>query len=91
MKLSLTRQASRELESLDAKQSRQVTLKVIGLLKNPEPHDSSLLTGSKHGERRVDLGEYRAIYAIHNDSVEVVVIGKRNDDDVYNIWKRQQW
>jgi hypothetical protein len=45
MKLSLTRQASRELESLDAKQSRQVTLKVIGLLKNPEPHDSSLLTG----------------------------------------------
>jgi mRNA interferase RelE/StbE len=90
MRLSLTRQASKALESLDAKQFRQVMLTVIGLLKNPEPHDSSLLKGSKHGERRVDVGEYRAIYAIRDDTVEVIVIGKRNDDDVYNIWKRQQ-
>jgi len=90
MKLSLTRQASKELESLDAKRFRQVMLTVIGLLKNQEPHDSSLLKGSQHGERRVDIGEYRVIYAVRDDTVEVLVIGKRNDDDVYNIWKRQQ-
>jgi len=90
MKLSLTKQAHKELESLDAKQFRQVLLTVMGLMKNPEPHDSAQLKGAKRGERRVDIGEYRIIYVADRDVVNVLVIGKRNDDEVYDIWKRQQ-
>jgi mRNA interferase RelE/StbE len=41
------------------------------------------LRGALHGERRVDIGEFRIVYAIADDVVEVLVIGKRNGDEVY--------
>ncbi len=81
MKLDLTRDAHRFLDGLPAKQYRQVAGTVLGLLKNPEPHDSEPLRG--HPFRRVDVGEYRIIYRIEEDTVKVALIGKRNDDEVY--------
>ena len=33
--------------------------------------------------RRVDQGEYRIVYFFDEDTVTIVVVGKRNDDDVY--------
>ena len=60
----------------------------MGLLSNPEPHDSKLLKGSKDRNRRVDIGEYRAVYRVEGDSLLVLVVGKRNDDEVYKILDR---
>lgn len=90
MMLSMTKQAQKALADLDAKQYRQVGSAIFGLLSNAAPHDSRPLKGAQHGECRVDAGEYRIIYSVTADRIEVLVIGKRNDDDVYKIWERMK-
>jgi mRNA interferase RelE/StbE len=88
MKLQITKRAANFLRDLDAKQYKQVAGKLFELLTNPQPHDSSALKGTEAGERRADVGEFRIIYAIDSDIVSILVIGRRNDDDVYKIWQR---
>ena len=38
---------------------------------------------------RADVGEYRIIYTVENDTLNVFVIGKRNDAEVYKKLKRK--
>jgi len=90
MKLAISSEADKFLRALQSKQYRQVGQAVFNLLSNPIPHDSIVLKGAKRGERRLDIGEYRVIYAIVSDTVEILVIGKRNDDEVYKIWERMK-
>jgi mRNA interferase RelE/StbE len=90
MNLDMTKQALKAAKKLDAKQFRQVISAVLALMENPEPHDSQILKGASRGERRIDVGEYRVIYAVKDNVVEVLVIGQRNDDDVYKIWERMK-
>ncbi len=90
MNLRMTKQALKACQSLDAKQYRQVVSAVLGLLTNPEPHDSQAMRGASRGERRLDVGEYRVVYAIASDVVEILVVGKRNDGDVYKQWERMK-
>jgi mRNA interferase RelE/StbE len=40
------------------------------------------------GYFRITVGEYRVIYRTHGDTVHVVVVGSRNDDDVYRKFDR---
>lgn len=88
MNITMTNQALKACKTLDAKQYRQVVSAILGLLTNPEPHDSQLMRGASRGERRLDVGEYRVIYAIAGETVEILVVGKRNGDEVYKIWER---
>lgn len=90
LKLKVSKQAGRFVEELQAKQYKQVVGTVLDLLKNPEPHDSKLLKGSVDRNRRVDIGEYRITYRLEGDMVLVLVIGKRNDDEVYKILDRMR-
>jgi mRNA interferase RelE/StbE len=90
MNLKITNQALKAAKKLDAKQFRQVLTAVLGLLDEPEPHDSQALRGAKNGERRIDIGEYRVIYSRGGETVEILVIGPRNDDEVYKIWERKR-
>ena len=90
MNLTMTKQAMKACQGLDAKQYRQVVSAVLGLLTNPEPHDSQQMRGASRGERRLDVGEYRVVYAIVNQTVEILVVGKRNGDEVYKIWERMK-
>jgi mRNA interferase RelE/StbE len=39
--------------------------------------------------RRVDQGECRTVYFFDDDTVTIVVIGKRNDDEVYTRAERK--
>jgi len=73
---------------LDAKQYRQVGRKIISLLINPHPNDSELISGNP-GFFRADCGEYRIIYEIEADCLNLIMIGKRNDDEVYEQFKRK--
>ena len=41
------------------------------------------------GYRRADIGEYRIIYRVAGDTLEVLLIGKRNDDEVYHRFSRR--
>ena len=89
-KLEIANRAQKFLSKLPAKQYKQVLSSVLDLLGNPAPHDSITLQGTKRGERRVDVGEYRIIYVHSGDTIEVVAIGKRNDDEVYKEFVRRK-
>ncbi|MES2129043.1 MAG: type II toxin-antitoxin system RelE/ParE family toxin [Pseudomonadota bacterium] len=85
-KLAITHDAAKDWKRLDAKQYRQIGKAIMGLLADSRPHDSQVLKGAKSGERRVDVGEYRIIYSDDDNTVFVLLIGKRNGDEVYKKW-----
>ena len=77
------------LRGLPPKISNQIAKKVLALNIDPRPTDSKNLKGYP-GFYRVDSGEYRIIYRFvsEEDLVEVILVGKRNDDEVYEQFKR---
>ena len=84
--LDLTRQAKDFLEQLDAKQFRQIVRKIFDLMENPKPGDARPLHG--HPFWRADVGEYRIVYRIEQDTLKVALVDKRNDDEVYKKLRR---
>ena len=89
LSIKISKQAGKFIGKLPPKQYKQVVNAALSLMKEPEPHDSKLLKGSKDNNRRVDIGEYRVIYREQDEIILVLVIGKRNDDEVYEILDRQ--
>lgn len=81
LKLDITKQVLKLFRPLPAKQYRQVFNKVLALMEDPEPPDSSPLVGYPY--RRADIGEYRIVYRVEEDCLKVALTGKRNDDEVY--------
>jgi mRNA interferase RelE/StbE len=88
LKLDLTNDALGFVEKLEAKQHKQVTNKLFGLMKDPRPHDSIEMKNS-NGYFRTDIGEFRIIYKFDKDTVYVSTIGRRNDGDVYALFDRK--
>jgi mRNA interferase RelE/StbE len=80
--IRLTKAAEKELYGLQLKQFRQIVRKIFALQTEPRPQDCKELKGNP-GIYRVDQGEYRILYTIEEDAVEVFRVGKRNDDGVY--------
>jgi mRNA interferase RelE/StbE len=85
--LDITHDCYKFLQTLPAKQFRQVVMAVLDLLHTPEPHDSAALKGYPY--RRVDRGEYRIIYYVDGAILRVPIVGKRNDDEVYKRLQRR--
>lgn len=81
LKLQLSKDAQKFLDNLPPKQFRQIVKKVFALLADPHPHDSQELKG--HPFLRNDVGEYRIIYDIQGNTLRVVLLGKRNDSEIY--------
>ena len=81
LKLLVSKKAQKFLDDLPPKQFRQIIKKVFALLENPRPHDSEELRGSPF--LRNDVGEYRIIYDVQGDTLRLIVVGKRNDEEVY--------
>jgi mRNA interferase RelE/StbE len=82
LKLDIKRPAFDCLVELQTRQFRQVMLSIIRLTKDPHPHDSQKLTGYPY--YRADVGEFRIIYDIEEkETVRIIIVGKRNDDEVY--------
>ena len=77
------------LKGLQPKIAAQIAKKVLALNVDPLPADSKELSGYR-GYYRVNSGEYRIIYQFKADEdlVEVILVGKRNDDDVYKRLER---
>jgi mRNA interferase RelE/StbE len=82
MRLLMHNNARKFVEALDAKQSKQVSVRVFGLMHEPNPHDMRHLSGYPH-HFRIDVGEFRVVYLIDGDTVNVKAVGRRNDDAVY--------
>lgn len=85
--LSMANDVSSFMNDLEPKHFRQVAKKIFSLLNDPYPNDSSDLVGYDP-LKRVDIGEYRIIYQVMQNVVEVWFVGKRNDDEVYKKLKR---
>jgi len=86
LKLALGRRADKFARKLPHKQEGQIGRKLAELLTVPFPNDSERLKGMDLS--RVDVGEYRIIYRVRGDMLDVPIIGKRNDDEVYKRLKR---
>ena len=81
LKLLVSKKAQKFLDGLPPKQFRQIMKKVFALLENPRPHDSEELRG--YPFLRNDVGEYRIIYDMQGDTLRLILVGKRNDAEVY--------
>jgi mRNA interferase RelE/StbE len=77
------------LKGLQPKIAAQIAKKVLALNVAPLPNDSKHLIGYP-GYYRVDSGEYRIVYSFNpeEDLVEIILVGKRNDDEVYKKLER---
>ncbi len=77
------------LKGLQPKIAGQIAKKVLALNVDPLPNDSKQLIGYP-GYYRVDSGEYRIVYNFNPDEdlVEIILVGKRNDDEVYKKLER---
>lgn len=71
------------------KQAGQISLKIFELLKNPAPPDSELLRRTSGSFLRADVGEFRIVYRVLEETVQVLLVGRRNDDEIYIQVKRK--
>jgi mRNA interferase RelE/StbE len=82
----LSKHAKKNLEKMPLKHARQIKLKIESLMQDPEPHDSQQLVNYSPF-RRADRGEYRIIYKVDNNMLSILLVGKRNDSEVYRKMK----
>ena len=89
LSVQISRQAQKFLGKLPPKPKRQIATKIQSLTTNPFPQDSKPLKGFAP-LHRVDAGEYRIVYRLEEEKLLLIaLIGKRNDDHVYRLLKRQ--
>lgn len=90
LKIIPTRDFCNMLNEMQEKQFKQIWKCILNLIENPRPHDSK-----KIGEYeecpiyRVDSGEFRIIYQYNEKCLYPLVLGKRNDGQVYKEMKRK--
>ena len=80
-KISITRQALKELEHLPKKETQQISKAIDGLSINPRPSGCKKLKGESEYMWRIRVGNYRVIYTI-DDQIKIVnvrKIGHRKD------------
>ncbi len=77
------------LKGLQPKVAAQIAKKVMSLNVDPLPADHKELIGYA-GYYCIDSGEHRIVYRFDADAnlVEVILVGERNDDEVYKQLKR---
>jgi mRNA interferase RelE/StbE len=88
--LTVSRLVLKELgdkQRYTAKVFRQIVLKIFELSINPRPPDIKQI-GDGY---RVDIGEYRIYYEIDDEAntITILLVGKRGDDDIYRKLKRK--
>ncbi|MDP3988907.1 MAG: type II toxin-antitoxin system RelE/ParE family toxin [bacterium] len=76
------------LKKLLPKHAKQVAEKIVALAEDPRGPDCKELIGYK-GFWRSDSGEYRIIYRMSATVLFVMLVGKRNDDEIYKRFKRK--
>ena len=91
MGIILSRDAQKFIAKLESKQAKQVALKIKELERLGHLNDSKKLKGSIENVDyyRVDIGEFRVIYRLEHEDIYILLVGKRNDDEVYKLFKRK--
>jgi mRNA interferase RelE/StbE len=89
LRIDLSRPAAKFLQAVPPKHGRQIAAKIAALRDDPEPHDSIRMKGEAAAFRRADVGEYRIVYQVEGDLLRIVLVGRRNDSDVYRRLERR--
>jgi mRNA interferase RelE/StbE len=87
LKIEYSRQAEKILRRVPPKHGRQLATKTTALSRDPYPPDSANLIGAPF--RRADVGEYRIIYEVQGETLQIVLVGKQNGAEVYRRLRRQ--
>lgn len=86
LKINISRKVAKYLKKLPPKQAKQALKKIMALRETPFPNDSKKLVN--YSFHRVDIGEYRLIYYVKKNVLNLVLLGKRNDGEIYKKLKR---
>jgi len=86
--LDYTMDFLKELTGLPPKHFKQVVSKALALTSEPFPSDAKQLQGYDD-LFRIDSGEYRIVYTVTETEVKIIIVGKRNDDEVYARLRRK--
>ena len=80
--ITFARSARKELESLEVSQVQRIFPKIEALAKEPRPKGCRKLRGEKN-LWRIRVGDYRVIYAVHDDKEVVDIIAVRHRRAAY--------
>jgi mRNA interferase RelE/StbE len=89
LRVDFTPDALKTLNSIPAKHARQVAEKVRQLAQDQAGLPIKELKGNE-GFFRLKSGEYRIIYRVESDTLQIWLIGQRNDGDVYKRFERRR-
>ena len=90
LKIKISKDAAKFIKKLPAKNQQQIALKIQEIRRDSGSHDSKQLQGAPY--LRAEMGEYRIIYEIEGGVLLLIVlVGKRNDGDVYRKMSRKAY
>jgi mRNA interferase RelE/StbE len=87
LKPDLANDAMRFLKKRGSKQFLQIFQAITNLCHDPRPADSISMGNGKHF--RKDVGEFRIIYKFDDKTMQITVIGNRNDSAAYQEFDRK--
>jgi mRNA interferase RelE/StbE len=82
--VQITKESEKFLKKLEPKHAKQIALRIKGLAAQDHAHDTKPLKGILHDYFRIDVGDFRIIYRYDEEYLYITLIGKRNDNEVYN-------
>ncbi len=82
MQIILEKRVTKSIVRYPEKHQRQIKDKILSLKNNPVPNDSKLLLNYQN-LHRCDIGEYRIIYRFDKEFIYIILVGKRNDSEVF--------
>ena len=85
--IQLEQRVVKRIKRYPAKHQKQIKEKILSLGESPFPNDSKELVNCAP-YRRCDCGEYRIVYRVDGDIIYIILVGKRNDGEVYQALKR---
>jgi mRNA interferase RelE/StbE len=90
-RIDLSKQAPDFLQRAQVKPAKQIAAKLKQLAVDPSALPSEALKGYAP-LRRLKSGEFRIMFEIEPNVLRIVLIGKRNDDEIYKelarAWKK---
>lgn len=79
--IQILRSAQKQLAKIEGKDRERIVDAIRGLSFNPRPQGVTKLTGRPAW--RIRVGDYRVIYEIDDDAVQVLVVRIRHHRDAY--------
>ncbi len=80
--VEFTRPALKEFHDLPRRVQERIGPRIGALAENPRPHGVEKLEGEED-LYRIRVGDYRVVFAIHDDRLIVVVVRVANRRDAY--------